>query len=345
MQNSLFLCVLTLATSPSATHLFQAPSDAVASVPVVDLMGAELQPSTAQVVAGAAQPPQLPSMQAVEPASASQPPQSNPVLMSASAFPQPVPAAAAMTQPQVKNVVKLAFGQITDLGSEFHQLHESDQAHVKQLGIDIHLREHLQQELHEAEERLEQDNSELAKATTGIVAAAPGSQSPQVEASAQSSSVGSPAALVQARSIEFQATADQIALDSDRDVKTLNVDINALHTRDVTEMKSLRGNAETRNALSAQIAKEREELMQDSGGLASNLGQIRDLVAPAMAEKQAYATEQVTLAPAAYATANPTGAVEVVSQQNAQGAAAQEPTSSDGATPAPEATAVNSWMQ
>merc|ERR1719321_2611791 len=88
----------------------------------------------------------------------------------------------------------------------------------------------------------------------------------------------SPTALVQAKSSKFQAETDQIAQATSRDVKMLNADITALHARDLGEVKALRGNAETRSELSAQIAEEREELLAASEGLAANLGQIRDLV-------------------------------------------------------------------
>merc|ERR1719321_634227 len=100
-----------------------------------------------------------------------------------------------IAQPQPRNVTKLAFGQIMDLGTEFHQLREDDQAHIKQLGIDVHLREHLEQQLHEAEERLEHDNGELVQGTTNIVAAA----SPNADAaSPQNMTSDASAALVQA---------------------------------------------------------------------------------------------------------------------------------------------------
>merc|ERR1719321_781464 len=183
-----------------------------------------------------------------------------------------------IAQPQPRNVTKLAFGQIMDLGTEFHQLREDDQAHIKQLGVDIHLREHLEQQLHQAEERLEHDNSELVQSTSGITAAAPNTQ--QATSPHNSTVDASTAALVQAQSIKSKAEQDQIALATARDVKTLTNDMTALHARDVGEVKALRGNAETRSALSAQIAKEREELLAASEGLAANLGQIRDLVTP-----------------------------------------------------------------
>merc|ERR1719387_3405333 len=93
-------------------------------------------------------------------------------------------AAQVVSQAEARNVTKIAFGQITDLGTEFHQLREDDQAHVKQLGVDIHLREHLEQQLHAAEERLEHDNAELAQQTGSIVTApSADGESPQTSTS------------------------------------------------------------------------------------------------------------------------------------------------------------------
>merc|ERR1719387_789887 len=146
-------------------------------------------------------------------------------------------ATQAVSQAGARNVTKIAFGQITDLGTEFHQLREDDQAHVKQLGIDIHLREHLEQQLHAAEERLEHDNVEVAQETGNIV------RPPSADkgSTTQSNNGGDSApALVQALSIQAKAVSDQVALAAARDVKTLNADINSLHARDLSEVQALK---------------------------------------------------------------------------------------------------------
>lgn len=308
------------------------------------------QPQTPPAASLAA--PTVPAAAAAPPSLiASQPPVPN---AAAQMAPQPPAPAASAVAPatshlQVKNVTKLAFGQISDLGSEFHQLRELDQAHIKQLGIDIHLREHLEQQLHDATERLQRDNAELAQGTTGIATSFPSNEA----SLAQKISGDASAALVQAQSAKTTAETDQIAVATARDVKTLTDDMNALQARDANEVKALRGNAETRSALSAQIAKEREELMADSGGLAANLGEIRDLVAPSSNTAPASNT-----AP----DSGPNGAVpssEALVQQEAPAAAAQD-TSAGAAqmpqeasiavdvaftTAGPEAAVGNSWLR
>lgn len=255
------------------------------------------------------------------------------------------PSASAVALPALKrstrNVTKLALGQITDLGSEFHQLREDDQAHIKQLGVDIHLREHLEQQLQQAEERLEHDNSELVQSTSGISALATNAQ--QTTSSQNSTGDASTAALVQAQSIKSKAEQDEVALATARDVKTLADDMNALRARDVSEVKALRGNAETRSELSAQIAKEREELLSASEGLAANLGQIRDLVT---------SSPQVIGAPAQSSAGTADGSPDAAASsetQEMQVVPAQEivPSAGDAATPAPEAAAEtsSSWLR
>lgn len=256
------------------------------------------------------------------------------------------PSVSAVALPALKrstrNVTKLALGQITDLGSEFHQLREDDQAHIKQLGVDIHLREHLEQQLHQAEERLEHDNSELVQSTSGISAL--GTNAQQTTSPQNSTSDASTAALVQAQSIKSKAEQDEVALATARDVKTLADDMNALRARDVSEVKALRGNAETRSELSAQIAKEREELLSASEGLAANLGQIRDLVT---------SSPQVIGAPAQSSAGTVDGSPDAAASsetQEMQVVPAQETVPSaagDAATPAPEAAAEtsSSWLR
>jgi len=276
------------------------------------------QPATTQVVASTIQ------SQATVPIAAAQPYSQLPA-----SSPPAAPAALVTSQTQGRNVTKMAFGQITDLGTEFHQLREDDQAHVAQLGIDIHLREHLEQELHEAEERLEHDNGELAQETTGIVGAVP-----RAEVVVPQNSTGDTTqALVQSGSISFKADTDQVAVATARDVKMLNADINSLHIRDAKEVQALRGNAETRSALGAQIAKEREELMADSGGLAANLGQIRDLVAPSNTGAAVASSNMATSSP------------EAVVQQDAPVDAAQDTMPAAVSPAAPEAAGGSTWLR
>jgi hypothetical protein len=316
---------------PAAQAL--APPVSAAQVPSQILLGGTQPAVAAQVAIPAAQtafqtPPAVQLAQAWTPASS----------VSAPNIAQVTP------QPPARNVTKLAFGQITDLGSEFHQLRQDDQAHIKQLGVDIHLRENLEKELHEAEERLEHDNGELAQETTGIVAATPTAE----VAVPQNSTGDSPPALVQAQSVKTKAETDPIAIATSRDVKTLTADMSALHARDASEVKALRLNAETRSTLSAQIAKEREELMADSGGLAANLGEIRDLVAPSSGVMADSGSASVTLADSSNPPVSST--YEALVQQEAPAAAAKDTvTSAEGdaaaATTAPEAAAASTWLR
>lgn len=296
MQSKLILCVLALASSADAKNLRQEPVQV--PVPVTDFM-------TTQPQFAVEQEPMAPSMQPVT--DAIQSAQSRPSQPAPGGFAQAVlqlPASSSSAQQTApmtsqvnpRNVTKIAFGQIKDLATEFHQLREDDAAHVKQLGVDIHLRESLEQQLVEAEERLEHDNGELAQETTGIAI----TESDNAMKLPQNSTGDAPSALIQDKSTKFHSETDQIALATVRDVKTLNEDINTLHLRDVNEVKALRGNAETRSALSTQIAKEREELINDSGGLATNLGKIRDLVvssdaAPLDADSNGQATSSEAL--------------------------------------------------
>jgi hypothetical protein len=249
----------------------------------------------------------------------------------------------AVSQAEPRNVTKIAFGQITDLGTEFHQLREDDKAHVKQLGVDIHLRENLEQQLHAAEERLEHDNAELAQ-ETGSIVTSPSADggSPQTSTSESVSP-----SLVQAQSMKVKAVSDQIAVATERDVKTLDADINSLHARDAGEMKALRGNAETRSALSAQIAKERDELMANSETLAANLGQIRDLVAPSNAAAVASATPSSGSPDASSSAASLSS--EAMVQQDAvvqqDSPAAEESVPAAAPSSAPEAASGSTWLR
>jgi len=362
MQSALILCVLALSSSAvhvafnfkeesvqeppgvtkdllaDTTQLLHQPEPGTQQVTATQVVAdaavsavqtiSQPQPATTQVVASTAQSQATPAM---VPIAVAQP---SSQLPASSAFAPPT--ALVTSQPQGRNVTKMAFGQITDLGTEFHQLREDDQAHVAQLGVDIHLREHLEQELHEAEKRLEHDNGELAQETSGIVGAAPsaGVMVPQNDTQDMTQ------ALVQAGSISIKADIDQVAVDTARDVKMLNADINSLHTRDAKEVQALRGNMETRSALGAQIAKEREELMADSGGLATNLGQIRDLVAPSNAGAAAVSSNMATPSP------------EALVQQDTPVEAAQETmpaaVSSAGmpaSSSAPEAADGSTWLR
>jgi len=329
MQSGLIFCVLALASNANAGNLRQ---EAVQTpVTITDLMTTQAQPQSATQ-----QPERVVStipQVVTDAALLAQNPRPQPDIQGTVQPAASAPQVTSPSRPEARNVTKIAFGQITDLGTEFHQLREDDQNHVKQLGVDIHLREHLEQELHEAEERLEHDNDELAQETTGIgVAAAPGDEVKM----AQGGSGESPPALVQAKSIKVQAETDQIALATARDVKTLNADINTLHIRDVDQVKALRGNAETRSALSAQIAREREELLADSGGLATNLGQIRELVAPSQA------------APADPNSDAVASSSEALPQQSAPASAEQQaasPPVAAVADSAPEASGSSAWLR
>jgi hypothetical protein len=305
----------------------------------------------------ASQPQQL-TQQVTQPVGAPLDSQLQPLAQAATAAAPAVQAAAAphlaqlatqvvSSQAGARNVTKIAFGQITDLGTEFHQLREDDQAHVKQLGIDIHMREHLEQQLHAAEERLEHDNVEVAQETGNIVSApSGGTGSPQNNASDST-----PPSLVQALSIQAKAVSDQVALAASRDVKTLNADINSLHVRDVNEMKALRSNAETRNELSAEIAKEREELMANTESLASNLGQIRQLVVPEQtASVPSPAPADASVDASSAAASSSSEALNVVQQESAPVAvdqsATQESASVAVATSAPDAASESStWLR
>jgi len=195
------------------------------------------------------------------------------------AIPQALPATPSkvvtLQSHSPKEVVKMAFGQITDLGSEFHQLREDDQAHTKQLGVDVHLRQKLEEELRKAEQKLGQDNTEVAQETLDI-AGPPAAESQAADAQNSSIAVNSGASLVQATVLS--GTSDPIAANVTKDLTAINGDISALHTRDMKEIQSLKGNADTRKSLSDQIAEERKELDNDAGGLAANLGKIGSLV-------------------------------------------------------------------
>jgi len=338
MQSSLIACVVVLASCASAAHFrqeHQQPAQVPVPVPVTDLMVNQPQAATDQQQATQG-PPTLTAAVQPTPGGAIVPGQ-------AAVAPHLAQIAAqVVSQAAAKNVTKIAFGQITDLGSEFHQLREDDQAHVKQLGVDIHLREHLEQQLHAAEERLENDNAELAQETGSIVAA------PSPDAvSSQNSSEPAPPALVQAKSTSTKVVSDQIGMATAQDVKTLDADITSLHARDVNEVKALRGNAETRSALSAQIAKEREELMANSETLAANLGQIRELVAPS-------STAAVpSPSPADVSASAASAASEALVQQDAPPTAqedtnaptAQENAQVAAATVAPEAGTEGTWLR
>lgn len=363
MQSAFLACIVILASSASAAHFRKEQEEpAQVPVPVTDLMTSQPQTATdlqqevpaTQVVSDATQYPSIATMQVVTQPAASEnshsqqavlPAVAGAVQPMASGLPMPGQAAAAphlapiaaraVPQAGAKNVTKIAFGQITDLGTEFHQLREDDQAHVKQLGVDIKLRERLEQQLHAEEERLEHDNTELAQETGSIVTA------PSADvASPQNSTIEpAPPALVQAKSTKMKAASDQIAMATAQDVKTLDADISSLHARDVNEVKALRGNAETRSALSSQILKEREELMANSETLADNLGQIRDLVAPS-------STAAAPSPSQADATINSSGASpssEALVQQDAP--AAQENTQAAVATTAPEAATEGTWLR
>jgi len=257
----MFVCLLALVATGSGTSQFRGTqptmpiadaSPAVVAVPVQDLMGASSVASANLVQA------HLPI----------------------NALQSAMVATASSSHPHVQDVTKLAFGQITDLGSEFHQLRADDQAHTKQLGVDVHLREQLEQDLRQAEAQLEKDNAELAQETTGI--AVPENK-PVVEvadtkndATAAGVTVNAEASLVQAKSVSVQQ--NQMEAKVDKDMKAINGDIGDLRSRDTKEISALRGNSDTRNALSKQIAKQREELDQDTGGLAANLEKIQLLV-------------------------------------------------------------------
>lgn len=270
-----FVCHLALATTAGAAGRFRSkqpimPAQMTAQgiAPVQDLTtdfsaaGASLAQPQAPATPLSANPATIPQAQVLLPVAA--------------------PLVVAQQPGSPKEATKLAFGQITDLGSEFRQLREDDQAHTKQLSVDVHLREKLEVELHQAEERLGQDNLELAEQTTGI--AAPAAESQVVEAAQtqpadpQNSSiaVNAVASLVQAT--VSSAPSDPIAADVAKDVKAINGDIGSLNARDTQEIHALKGNADTRKSLSDQIAKEREELDKDAGGLASNLEQIQGLI-------------------------------------------------------------------
>jgi hypothetical protein len=157
--------------------------------------------------------------------------------------------------------------------------------------------------------------------------------------------------LVQALSIQAKAVSDQVALAASRDVKTLNADINSLHVRDVNEMKALRSNAETRNELSAEIAKEREELMANTESLASNLGQIRQLVVPEQtASVPSPAPADASVDASSAAASSSSEALNVVQQESAPVAvdqsATQESASVAVATSAPDAASESStWLR
>lgn len=313
MQFGFLLCIIALAPSADAANLrkertqagqepVQVPAPVQVPVPVTDLMATQPQPAIQQE--------SQPQPQGAQALTAAVQPQA------ALALAEQLPAQPTLLQPDRKNVTKIAFGQITDLGQEFHQLRQDDEAHVKQLGVDIHLREHLEQQLHEAEERLERDNGELAQATENIVTG------PSADSGQPQNETGEPpsqAALVQAKSVQINAQTDQIAAATARDVKTLNADISNLHARDANEVKAIRGNAATRTALSAQIAQEREELLANSETLATNLGQIRDLVAPSNAavvpasDAAPVDAASSSSEAAAEATAGATGEVSLIS--------------------------------
>jgi len=320
------LGLLSAAQEASQNSLVAQPQPATAQFAAV----AQPQPVTSLVVTNAIQP------QATVPVAVAQP--ASPLPASSASAPR---AALVTSQLQAKkDVTKMAFGQITDLGTEFHQLREDDQAHVAQLGVDIHLREHLEQELHEAEERLAHDNGELAQETTGIVAPAPSAE----VAVPQNATGEMTEALVQSGSISMKPDTDQVAAATARDVKMLDADISSLHTRDVNEVKALRGNAQTRSVLGAQIAKEREELMADSGGLAANLGQIRDLVTSAPSNA----------APVDASSNTATSFTEVaqqdttVQEQLITGAAvdaALETVPAAVSAPAPESAGASTWLR
>lgn len=351
MMSGLILCALILTSSAHALDLIKTKQQVAQEpvpVPVLDLMATQPQPPVAQqpvvpttqavtdaIEASSNTQLQLDAPQVTVPAGAgsgSGPGSDYSLTSNTGLKPQPQHVALATAQPQTRNVTKLAFGQISDLGSEFHQLREDDQAHIKQLGVDVHLRDHLKQELHEAEERLEHDNGELAQETTGIVPATPNAD----VASPQNGTGDLSAALVQARSVKSKAETDAIALSTARDVKRLTDDMIELHDRDVGEVKALRGNAQTRSALSDQIAREREQLVADSSGLAANLGQIQELVAPS-----------ITVAAGDSPTAA-TSSSEAQIQQEAPATAAQETVASVVATPAtplPEAAATSAWLR
>eukprot|EP00746_Dinoflagellata_sp_MGD_P114033 gnl/MRDRNA2_/MRDRNA2_50662_c0_seq1.p1 gnl/MRDRNA2_/MRDRNA2_50662_c0~~gnl/MRDRNA2_/MRDRNA2_50662_c0_seq1.p1 ORF type:complete len:309 (-),score=72.14 gnl/MRDRNA2_/MRDRNA2_50662_c0_seq1:52-978(-) len=258
MQSGLVLCILALPSIMDAAHL----RAGAAQVPVAvnDLMNAQVQSTTE--VGG----PSLQSMTAsVSDAGVS--------LAASSASNQQLVQSQA--QNVASRVTKIAFGQITNLGSEFKQLREDDEVHVRQLGVDVHLREHLQQQLHEAEERLAVDNTELAQETQDIVAGP--SRSSGVPANS-TDDLALPPAFVQTESFTANVPTDQIALATARDVQAIDAHITSLRARDANEVKALQGNAQMRGALGMQIAKERDELMANSESLAVNLGQIRNLI-------------------------------------------------------------------
>jgi len=319
--------------SQMVNPITESTAQGAASVSQVNHISESTAQGAASVSQVASQPLRVTQPQPATPQAVSQ-------LPASSASASQVAPAASQIKP--RNVTKIAFGQITDLASEFHELRKDDQAHVQRLGVDIHLREHLEQELIQAEERLEHDNTELAQETTGIAA----TETSNDMKLPQNGTGDSPTALVQAKSSKFQAETDQIAQATSRDVKMLNADITNLHLRDVNEVKALRGNAETRSELSAQIAKEREELIADSGGLANKLGQIRDLIVPSKASPADSNAD--SNAGAASSEALVGQAAPVSAEQEAAPAADAAPAAEvapAAAATAPEATQAGTWLR
>merc|ERR1719316_2047945 len=194
---------------------------------------------------------------------------------------------------ETENTSRAAFSQLSALEAEFKELREDDSSHVKQLMYTVNLREHLRDQLREAQEQLEKDNQHLAERTVevigtanqGIVAAATaaaGSQAADPEDQLEEAPNSTTAAMLLQAAISSrqhrEINGQQIAAEALGRVQSLMKDIAALRKRDEEEMQILRKNAESREALRVKIDSRRDQLQTDAGALLQDLSKIRGLV-------------------------------------------------------------------
>jgi len=192
---------------------------------------------------------------------------------------------------EYENTSRAAFSQLSALEAEFKDLREDDSSHVKQLMYTVHLREQLRDQLKHAQEQLEMDNRQLAERTVEIVGtgnqgnSVAGNQGAEPEAQAEGefepANATAAAMLLQAAISSRhhrEVNGQQIAAEALGRVASLMKDIEALRKRDEEEMKILRKNAESREALRVKIENREEQLQTDAGALLEDLNKIRGLV-------------------------------------------------------------------
>lgn len=210
--------------------------------------------------------------------------------------------ALAMTSTST-NSTATAFGQIAELATEFRELREDDNSHVRQLLFNVQLREQLRAKLREVDDQLASDNMRLAQKTAQIGSTgSAGSQGSDVDESSPESADetsgmdfehatnSSVAALLQSatraresREINNEKVAAQVL---DR-VKELIKDITALRKRDDDEVQSLSMNSKSRETLESRIGTRIEQLRHDAGDLLVDLGKIRELAQQGQGQEEA----------------------------------------------------------